>query len=160
GHKRLYQGGLAQARLARDKHHLADPPEGPGEGGVEAAQGRLPPHRQAHLASCGWRAPRGRRRPLHRAGLALLDRGHAAIAAAVQRLDQALRLPRIADRSASLLDAGLQRRITDKLLGPQVLEELLLGDNAVTLGDEVAQDVEDLGAELDERARAAQFTAV
>src|SRR5262249_59375424 len=61
---------------------------------------------------------------------------------------------------ARLLDAGLQRRITDKLLGPQVIEELLLGDHAVTLGDEVAQDVEDLGAELDERARAAQFTAV
>src|SRR5262249_42666432 len=58
------------------------------------------------------------------------------------------------------VDAGLQRRSTDKLLGPQVLKQLLLGDHAVTLGDEVAQDVEDLGAELDERARAAQFTAV
>jgi hypothetical protein len=41
----------------------------------------------------------------------------------VQRLDHALRLPRITDRPAGLLDAGLQRRLADELLGPQAIRE-------------------------------------
>jgi hypothetical protein len=40
-----------------------------------------------------------------------------------------------------------------------VLEEILLGDDTVALGNEVAQDVEYLRAELDTPASAAQFTA-
>jgi hypothetical protein len=40
-----------------------------------------------------------------------------------------------------------------------VLEQIMLGDHAVTVDDEVAQDIEDLRAELDTPASAAQFTA-
>ena len=40
-----------------------------------------------------------------------------------------------------------------------MLEEGLLGDNAIAMGDEVAQDVEDLRAERDTPAGPVQFTA-
>ena len=77
----------------------------------------------------------------------------------MQRLDEPLRLSRVSDRLACLHDAGVQRRLANELLRPQVLEEFLPGDNAVAMGDEISQDVEHLRAELDQRASAAQFTA-
>jgi hypothetical protein len=70
-----------------------------------------------------------------------------------------LRLSCVTDRLARLHDAGVQRRLADELLGPQGIEKLLPGDGAVAMGDEVAQDVEHLRAELDQCARAAQFPA-
>jgi hypothetical protein len=78
----------------------------------------------------------------------------------VQRLNEPLRLPFIPDRLASLHDTRTQRRLTDELLGPRVLKELLPEDNAVAMGDEVEQDVEHLRAEFDQHAHAAPFTAV
>src|SRR5262249_44582060 len=97
--------------------------------------------------------------PRRQALIGLRHRGHEAIAPTVPRLDHALRLPRVSNCPAGLLNTRLQRRLANELLGPQVLEEILLGDNAVAMGDEVVQDVEDLRAERNTPASAAQFTA-
>jgi len=88
-----------------------------------------------------------------------LHSGHEAIAPTVQCLDDPLRLPRVSDRAAGLLNARLQRRLADELLGPEMLEEILLGDKAVAVRDEVAQDVEYLRAQVDTPSSTAQFTA-
>ena len=47
-------------------------------------------------------------------------------------------------RLARRPDAGVQRRLADELLGPQLLQQLLLGDEALTLLDEVGQHIEHL----------------
>jgi hypothetical protein len=78
----------------------------------------------------------------------------------VQRLDDPLRFSRVSNRPAGLLDAGLQRRLADKLLRPKVLKKIVLGDNAIALGDEVAQDVEHLRTDRDTSAGPVQFSAV
>jgi len=89
----------------------------------------------------------------------LFRRGHEAIATAVQRLDEPLRLPCVTDRLTGLFDAGIQRGLTDELLGPQVIEKLLPGDDSSAMGDEIEQDIKHFRAELDHHACAAQFIA-
>ena len=69
----------------------------------------------------------------------------------MQRLDEPLRLSCVPDRLARLSDTGIQRCFTDKLLGPQVVEDLLPGYDAVAMGNEIDEDVEHLRAELDQR---------
>jgi hypothetical protein len=70
-----------------------------------------------------------------------------------------LRLPCIADCLARLLDAGFQGCLADELLRPQVFEEILMGGDVVAMGNEIAQDVEDLRAEPGMLASPVQFTA-
>ena len=75
----------------------------------------------------------GGRRSAHREVLLLLDRRHKAIALAVQRTHAAWRPPLLPQCLAQRRDTGLQRRVPDKLVGPQVLEEFLLGDHPLAV---------------------------
>ena len=82
---------------------------------------------------------------------------HKAISPSTNRLDHPLPLPIVSDGAARGHDAVVKGGITDKLGRPQVFEEFVLGDNAVTMLDEVRQQIEHLGLELEECASAAQL---
>jgi hypothetical protein len=90
----------------------------------------------------------------------LLDFRHEPKATPVECVDDPLGLPRIAHRLARRPDAGVQRGLADELLGHQLLQQLLLGDEALTMRDEVGQYIEDLGPELDQGPGPPQLIAV
>ena len=79
----------------------------------------------------------------------LLDGCHEAVAPAVQGVDKPLCLPSIARGATDRFDAGVQRRLAHNLLGPEMLQQLLLGDNAVVMHDEIGQHIEHLGPDPD-----------
>ena len=89
------------------------------------------------------------RRLVRRAVLPHLDRPHKAIALAVQRAQEARRPPPLPQRLAQGLNTGGQRLVPDKLVGPQVLEELLLGDYPIAMRQEVDEHLKDFAPELD-----------
>src|SRR5262249_1136883 len=86
---------------------------------------------------------------VHREVLLLLDRRHKAIALAVQRTHETWRPPLLPQGLAQRRDTGLQRRVPDKLVGPQVLEEFLLGDHPLAVRQEAGEHLKRLGPELD-----------
>jgi hypothetical protein len=51
----------------------------------------------------------------------------------------------------------VERRLTDKPLGPDVLQEFLAGDNAVAMLEEIAQDGKDLRLQGTRGPGVAQF---
>src|SRR5438128_1994227 len=66
-------------------------------------------------------------------------------------------MPIVSDGAARCHDAVVKGCITDKLGRPQVFEEFVLGDNAVTMLDKVRQQIEHFGLELERRASAAKL---
>src|SRR5215510_5045471 len=81
----------------------------------------------------------GKWRSVRRAVLLHLDCRHEAIALAVERPHEAWRPPPLPQRLAQCPDTGFQRGVPDKLVGPQVLEDLLLGDHAVAMRQKVGE---------------------
>ena len=69
-----------------------------------------------------------------------------------ERPDQALTLPVVADGPARRRDAAAERRVGDEAVAPDAVEQLVLGDDAVAVLDQVGEDVEDLRLERDVRA--------
>ena len=109
-------------------------------------------------ASSGWRSGRASR---PRAGCALpAQRRHEPVAAAVQRLDDSLLLPVVADGSPGRLDAGRERRLADEAVAPDVVEQLVLGDDAVAVLDQVGEHAEHLRLDRHRRAGATQLEQV
>jgi hypothetical protein len=51
-------------------------------------------------------------------------------------------MPIVSDGAARCHDAVVKGRLTDKLGRPQVFEEFVLGDNAVTMLHDVRQQIE------------------
>lgn len=80
---------------------------------------------------------------------------HKAIPPSTNRFDHPLPMPIVSDGAARCHDAVVKGRLTDKLGRPQVCEEFVLGDNAVTMLDKVRQQIEHFGLELEGYASAA-----
>jgi len=62
-------------------------------------------------------------------------------------LDDPLRLPAVAYTHTDRADATLQRRITDGEPTPDLVAQLLLGDDPVAMRQEIAEHLEDLRRE-------------
>src|SRR5881397_3705914 len=89
------------------------------------------------------------RRVIPRAVLLRLDVGHKAIALAVQRAHETRGPPLLPQRLAQRRDTGFQDLVPDELVGPQVLKELLLGDNTVAMLQEVGEHLKDFAPQLE-----------
>ena len=55
---------------------------------------------------------------------------------------------------------GFQHIVPDKLVGPQVLEQLLLGDHPLAMRQEVGEHLKHFAPEFDRRPRAMQLGAL
>lgn len=74
---------------------------------------------------------------------------------------QAARRPSsVSQRLTDGHDAGVQRGVTNKLIGPHVLEQFGLGHDTVTVGEEVGQDLKRFGAEMEPGSSAVQLIAL
>ena len=98
----------------------------------------------------GWSGSGRARAPCRRRILGRADGlADEPVAAPVQRLDVARPARIVRERAAQLLDAGDERRVADRGLGPHRGEQLILGDHlAGPLGEE-GQQRERLGREPD-----------
>jgi hypothetical protein len=92
--------------------------------------------------------------------LLLFDRRHKAIALAVQRAHEARRAPLLPQRPAQGLQTGGQRRLPDKPVGPQLLEEFLLGDDPVAMRQEVNEHLKHLAPERARHPRVMRLMAL
>lgn len=90
----------------------------------------------------------------------LLDGCHEAVAPTVQSVDKPLFLPNIARGATDRFNARVQRRLAHNLLGPEMLQQLLLGDNAVAVHNEIGQHIEHLGPDPDWHACLMQLVAL
>jgi hypothetical protein len=72
---------------------------------------------------------------------------HKAIAMPALRLDNALRLAAVTHRKTHGAQAALQGGVTDREPLPNLVAQFLLGDHAVTMFDEIAEHLEDLGSQ-------------
>src|SRR5262249_47937865 len=96
----------------------------------------------------------------HREVLLLLDRRHKAIALAVQRAHEARRPPSFPQRLAQGSYTGFQRFVADKLVGPQVLAEFLLGNHTIAMCQEVCEYLKDFAPELHQSPSLMQLIAL
>jgi hypothetical protein len=64
-----------------------------------------------------------------------------------ERLDDALRAPTVTNSPAYRLYDALQRRVADELVRPHLIIQIVLGDDPVTVGQEVVEYLEDFGTE-------------
>jgi hypothetical protein len=103
-----------------------------------------------HSAPLPTAPPPGRARPppgLREHRRLLLRWCHKAKAATPHGVHEPGRLPAVPERLAHGHDAGIQGGLLDKLPRPEGLEQLLLGDHAVTMAQEIRQDLKCFGAE-------------
>src|SRR5690606_24765573 len=122
-----------------------------GNGGGRARE-RETANRPRASAPLGRRAQRVvRRRPLG-------DRCGEHVAAARDRADRLLRL--VVERATDLDEALRERVVGDDDVRPDGADQLVLGHELAVALDEVGQDLERLGSQLDLRAVAAQEAAV
>jgi hypothetical protein len=89
-----------------------------------------------------------------------LDCPHKAIALAVQRAQEARRASPLPQRLAKGLNTRCQRLVSDKLVGPQLHEEFLLGDHPVAMRHEVDEHLKDFAPELDGLPNVMQLMAL
>ncbi len=76
------------------------------------------------------------------------DRGHEPVADAAHGGDQPLSLSVVPDRPPGRLEPAGQRRVADEPVAPDRVEQLGLGYDAVAVGEQVDQDLEDLGLDV------------
>ena len=86
-----------------------------------------------------------------------LNSRHYAVAVAVPGLDHALAAPAITHGLAGFGQTGVKRGVADELFRPQVVAQLLSGDDAVAVDEEIGEQVEHFGAERDRGPGAAQL---
>ena len=79
-----------------------------------------------------------------RCGRLAADFGDELVAAAEHRADHRLAGPVVTDRPARRLDSAGERRLADEAIAPHVVEQLRLGDDPISVSDEVSEHVEDL----------------
>jgi len=75
---------------------------------------------------------------------------------AALRPDHPLRLPTVAHARTDIPEAALQRRVTDGEPFPDLVAQLLLGDDTLTMLYEVAEHLKHLAGQLGALARAVQ----
>ena len=86
--------------------------------------------------------------------------GDEPVATSVHGADDALEAPVVAHRPPHVLDAGRQRRLRDEAGLPHLVEELLLGNHAITVLEEVDEHVVHLGFDADHIAVPAELVGV
>jgi hypothetical protein len=86
---------------------------------------------------------------IRRGVLPYLDRSHKTIALAAQRAYEARRPAPLPQRAPQGLDARGQRLLPNKLVGPQLLEEFLLGYYPIAMHQEVGEHLKHLAPQLD-----------
>ena len=157
GEARLADAGAAGEEHAADRL-VAEP------GGERLELVAAPDHRPGRESpvrgSASWSRCRstGRRRSRRLGTVATRpDRRDEAVAAAVDGLDDALLGAVVADGAAGRLDATRERRLADEAVAPDVVEQLVLADDAVAVLDEVGEDAEDLRLDRHGRAGVAQL---
>src|SRR6266853_1719678 len=64
-----------------------------------------------------------------------------------KRLDRPLLGPAVANRGSGGIDAGHQRRFGDDPPSPDTRDQVVLADNALSIADQVLQEIENLGLE-------------
>ena len=144
---------LPDAGLAEQQHHPPASRGRVGQGRFEMLEGAL-----ATDEDLGGGIRRlALRRHLGLGAPALFHPRHELIAASVHRPDEGLATSVVADRLASRCHRARDRRIGHVLAGPERVEELGLGDDALAVRHQVAQHVEDLGLELHHLAASAQL---
>jgi hypothetical protein len=97
---------------------------------------------------------------LRREGHLHRDRGHKAVALPVQSMDAARRASRLPQRLAQRLHTGFQRLVPDKLLRPQLLQEFLPGNHALTMRQKVSEHLKDFASQFDGSPCALQLMAL
>jgi hypothetical protein len=75
----------------------------------------------------------------------------------VHRADAALHLAVVAERLPGRLDTAGQRRLRDEAIPPHLVEQLLLGHDAVAVTHQMHEHVEHLRLDLHRLARPAQL---
>jgi hypothetical protein len=78
----------------------------------------------------------------------------------VDGLDTVLAPPTVAQGFANHHHALRQNARTDPALGPQVLQELLFGDHAVAMREEIGQKIQGVRLQRAQDTRTAEFIAV
>ena len=125
---------FADAPRPGDRHQagIADPLDDAIHVGV-AADGHVPQprHRWAETARVGAHV------------------GDHLVATGMDRLDDPLSLPVVADRPPSGLDPGRERRFRHEPVAPHRVEQFLLRHDSVTIDDQVVKQAEDLGLDVD-----------
>ena len=89
--------------------------------------------------------------------LLLLNSCHKAIPTTVERLDAALRLSTITNDFPHRHQTRIQGSIGDELLGPQMLKELIFGDDTLAMANQVVQYLKDFRSQLDGFATAGKL---
>src|SRR6266851_243762 len=83
-----------------------------------------------------------------------------AIALAIDRLDELFAAPAVTNRLAHGFDRTLQRCIADELLRPDLLAQLLLGNDPVCIREQVDQDLEHFVPQPTDASGPAQLMAL
>src|SRR5262249_11799850 len=142
--KNINQSSLANAGLARHKYKLTCTLLRPREAARQLRQFGLTPDHQVPLAQRFGAA--GRRTPLARAdrwtgrcGVCWGDFRYKAVALTIKRLDEPLIPSAVPNRLSHRFYRALNRRVTDELLWPELLTQLLLGDDSFGLCEQIGQ---------------------
>src|SRR5262249_41892815 len=96
---------------------------------------------------------RGGRRPF-------LHRHHEAIPRAIDGLDELWTAPAVPKRLADGFHRTVEPCVADKLLRPDLLTQLLLGDHSVRMRDQICQDLEHFAPQPPDTPGAAQLIAL
>jgi hypothetical protein len=89
-----------------------------------------------------------------------LDPPNEAITLAIDCLDESLLAPTVPNDPAYGFDRTLQRRIADELLGPDLLAQLLLGDDPVGMRHQVGEHLEHFAPQARDLPSAAEHRAL
>ena len=89
---------------------------------------------------------------------AVLHRGDESVASTVHGPDDVLPGAVVANGSAHLLDASRQVRLRHEPMPPHPIEEVVLGDHAIAVLDQVHEEIEGLRLEVDHCICATQLT--
>src|SRR5262249_33843021 len=85
---------------------------------------------------------------------------HHAIALAIERLQEPLAPPAVSNRLAHGFDRTLECGVADELLGPDLLAQLLLGDDPVGMDQHIGQDLKHLAPQPVDAPGAGQLRAL
>ena len=89
--------------------------------------------------------------------LDFFQRRDESVSPPVYRGDHTLTRARVTHRAPHRGNAAGKHRVADGFAGPELIEKLLLGDDAIEMLDQMEQYVEDLGLELHDLAASPQI---
>jgi hypothetical protein len=107
----------------------------------------------------GRRVPRANRNNPFRLGLFSYV-AHEAKAFASKGFDQALLRAAVADRPPGRIDPRGQRRFRNNAAAPDCSDQIVLAGNALTIFDQVGQEVEHLGLNRDSNGAMTQLAPI